>query len=100
FAPSSTPVAADGRYRPTGYMEKVSEQLEAAGKVLSKNQVEKAVSGKAEHVRRALDLLIAEGYVREVPNAVQGRYPGFESIKPYREADDPDAKRSGEEDPF
>jgi hypothetical protein len=54
---------ADGVWRPTGLMEKVSRFLEGnAG--ASKKAIEDVVTGKRDHVRTALAVLINDGHVR------------------------------------
>lgn len=59
---------ADGQFRPTGYMEKVSRYVEA-NPGLSKKQLEQAKLGAAEHVRTAVDRLVEEGYLSILPGA-------------------------------
>lgn len=70
LAVAEQPTAADGRFRPTGYMERVSRVLEQAGEPLSFNKIREGVAGKREHVRSAVDALVAEGWVtsRDGPN--------------------------------
>jgi hypothetical protein len=71
--------------RPTWYMEKVSTYLEGMTIPASRNQTEKAVGGKSNYVRKAMDILTDEGYVREEDGAKGGRY--LVSMKPYRQDD-------------
>jgi AAA domain len=52
----------DGAWRPTGYMEKVSRYLERVQEPQSRNQIEKGVPGKAEHIRIAIDRLLSEEF--------------------------------------
>lgn len=50
-------------FRPTVYMEKVSRLLEQLGAPASKNRIERQVEGKAPHIRKAVDVLVEEGYI-------------------------------------
>jgi hypothetical protein len=78
-------VAADGRFRPTGYMERVSMKLELHDDVVSQQWVEQNVVGKGEVIRAALEALAEEGFItREKGN--QGYR--IESVRPFGEADD------------
>lgn len=83
-------------------MEKVSATLAAHGKPVSKAWLEHKDRklGKAEHVRRALELLVSEGFVREVPNAIKGQYVGFEHAKAYVEDNDEEAGERPQAGPF
>ena len=56
--------AGDG-WRPTILMEKVSGYLVLAGDEVSRNDVERNVTGKAQYLREAMDALVADGYVAE-----------------------------------
>ncbi len=47
-------------------MERVSQFLELQTEPVSRNVVESNVKGKAEYVRTAIDVLVAEGFVNEV----------------------------------
>jgi hypothetical protein len=76
---------AGDRFRPTGYMERVSVLLEREVEARSKNWIEQNATGKADHIRSALDVLVDEGFVLREDTA-RGHY--FTSIRPYREADD------------
>jgi KaiC/GvpD/RAD55 family RecA-like ATPase len=74
-------------FRPTGLMEKVSRYLElVAEPPVSRNQVEKDVSGKGEYIRLALDILVSEGFVGEIEGPKRARL--VSSIEAYREAFD------------
>ncbi len=65
LAPDET-IGADGSFRPTGLMEKVSRHLELfAGEPLSQKQIEENVQGKATFVRAAVDALVREGFASE-----------------------------------
>jgi hypothetical protein len=52
-------------FRPTFLMERVSRWLEEQRDEVSRNEVEKSVTGRADFVRMALDELIRDGYVVE-----------------------------------
>jgi hypothetical protein len=79
----------DGGFKPTRYMQQVSEFLEHAddgtGKPPSRNVVEKGVGGRQEFVRKAIDHLAQEGYLDESQDGNARRY---RFVKPYREGDD------------
>jgi hypothetical protein len=68
---------ADGKFRPTTLMEKVSRFLEQAMTPASKAAVERGVTGKATHIRQAIDCLVEDGHVVSTPS-------GFESVSKYR----------------
>jgi hypothetical protein len=57
----------DKPFRPTVLMERVSKTLEAAAAPLSLRAVRGQTTGKAEMVAVALELLVAEGYVKTEP---------------------------------
>jgi putative DNA primase/helicase len=87
------PPAGSG-FRPTVYMERVSRHCEDMGErglAQSKAAIEKAVSGKAEYIRKAVDALVAESYLQMTPGRVIAGTPtaSYVSTKPYREAADP-----------
>ena len=71
-------------WRPTVLMERVSTWLEGQADAVSRNEVEKNVTGEARYVRTALDALIADGYVEETAGTRRSR--PVRSIKPYRES--------------
>ncbi len=73
------------RFRPTVYMERISHALEGGSQARSKRWIEENVSGKNEHKRTALEVLVDEGYVSR-EDTTRGHF--FESVRPYREADD------------
>ena len=77
------------RLRPTHLMEEVSKTLEAASMPLSKNAVEKAIKGKAEWVRVAIQCLIDEKFVG-IENGARNSL-NLKSLRQYREADDANA---------
>jgi hypothetical protein len=56
---------AEGEFRPTHLMEKVSRQLEVHSEPQSRNQIESAKLGKTAYVRVAIDRLVEEGYATE-----------------------------------
>lgn len=69
------PHEKDENFRPTIYMDRVAQAITKHGSIPSKNSLEKAVSGRAETVRSALEYLILDGYV--TPRAP------YTLIKPY-----------------
>ena len=73
--------AGDG-FRPTFLMERVSERLEAQVERKSQRWIEENVTGKGTVIRKALEVLVDEGYVGHEA----GR--GYLSVRPYREADE------------
>lgn len=75
-----------GAWRPTGYMERVSQILEAQGQPLTFNGICERVSGKRTHLRLAVDVLIAEGHLATAP-APRGATL-HTLAKPFREAGD------------
>jgi hypothetical protein len=79
-------VSDEGEWRPTGYMEKVSEYLERFAEPCPRKQVEQDVRGKAEYIRQALDALVNEGYAGETAGERGARLVG--SLRPFREADE------------
>jgi hypothetical protein len=75
------------RFRPTMYMERISVNLESEVEARSKNWIEENVTGKADPIRTALEVLVDEGFVMR-EDTPRGHY--FTSVQPYREADDHD----------
>jgi hypothetical protein len=63
-APDLRPADERGPWRPTFYMQKVSEFLSDFPDGVPKATVEEGVEGKAEHIRKALSILVEEGYVK------------------------------------
>jgi hypothetical protein len=57
----------DQQERPVVFMTRIAEVLAERGEIPSKAQLEKAVTGKAETIRDALDWLILDGYVTPKP---------------------------------
>lgn len=91
--------AADGQPRPTILMEKVSRYLAAhTEEDLSGRQILGDVKGDDKALRRALKVLVAEGYVTRVD---QGQAQYHRLAKPYEQATDPDltGRAEGEENP-
>lgn len=93
-APEAPPRDADGNFRPTVLMEKVSRLLED-GESRSGNQIEKSIRGKAAAIREATRLLIVEGYIEQDPTA---RGFAYRSLGPFREADDHTPEGTHEEE--
>ncbi|MDC5696463.1 AAA family ATPase [Intrasporangium calvum] len=71
-------------FRPTTLMERISDVLE--DEPLGLNAVNRSIRGKAEHVRRALKVLIDEGYVR-VEDGPKGAHI-HHRVRAYRQRDD------------
>lgn len=76
-----------GGFRPTGLMERASCFLEMCHEPPSRTTITDAIGGKAKYARLAVDVLVREGYARTVKTS--GTAHPVESVKPYREADDP-----------
>jgi hypothetical protein len=55
---------AGDTWRPTQLMQRVSEYLAAQGEPVSRNAVEKNVTGQGKYLRQAIDALVADGHVR------------------------------------
>jgi KaiC/GvpD/RAD55 family RecA-like ATPase len=75
---------AAAQWRPTRYMERVSRTVEGSPG-MTRRSIRDTVTGKNEHILAALDVLIAEKYVRENRD---GRYPTHWVDRPFREAED------------
>ncbi|WP_158751350.1 AAA family ATPase [Streptomyces bicolor] len=56
---------AEGLFRPTKIMAKISDLLASHPDGLSKNAIETMIGGKAATVRTALELLVGDGYVSQ-----------------------------------
>lgn len=84
--PSHAPRNADGTFRPTTLMQRVSEFLEHAGAGTSKNGIEAGVQGNRDAIRVALEVLVTEGFADVV---MRGQTLLHYSVKPYRRAEDP-----------
>ena len=79
---------ADGdeqKFRPTGYMEKVSHYVEFDDGC-SQHKIVKAVGGKERYIVQAIQSLVDEGYIRREPGPRNSQL--HRSITPYREAED------------
>lgn len=74
-------------FRPTVYMERVSKYLEAQDEVVSRKTVFSDVEGREEVKRHALQILVAEGFVRDEVGERGARFNS--SIHAYRAANDP-----------
>jgi hypothetical protein len=80
---------AEGAFRPTRLMEKVSRYVEAhvAEEKVPRSAVEEHVSGKRQYVREAMDRLVHEGFLEETAGPRGARL--LTSLRPFREdADD------------
>jgi len=66
-------------------MERVSRHLELLGEPASRTTIEETVTGKVEYLRVAMDVLVREGYVEEIPGARRARL--LVSAQPFREND-------------
>ena len=85
----SPQMTSGSRTRPTHLMEEVSKVLEASTSPLSKNAVEKAIKGKAEWVRIAIQNLIDEKFIG-IENGARNAL-NLKLLRQYREADDSNA---------
>jgi 5S rRNA maturation endonuclease (ribonuclease M5) len=80
-------------WRPTLLMQRVSEHLETQPEPVSRNAVETGVKGKAQYIRKALEILIREGYVSESLAPTSSQTPGrtqtrlVASLRPYRQTE-------------
>jgi hypothetical protein len=79
-------LAADGAFRYTGKMERVSIFIENCADPQGRNTICDAIGGKGQYVRAAIDSLIREGYARAIEGARGAKF--VESLRPYREDDD------------
>jgi hypothetical protein len=73
-------------FRPTALMERASIFIENCTDLPSRRTITDEIGGKGRYARIAVDVLVREGYAR----GAKGQ--GVESIKPYRQADDPHAE--------
>jgi len=87
---------ADGEFRPTGYMEKVSRLLESASEALSVSKIKKELGGKGEWVGVAVERLVDEGFLTSTPGPRNAKL--IASVKPYRAA--AEAGGNAEANPF
>jgi AAA domain len=70
-------------FRPTALMERASIFIENCTDSPTRRTITDEIGGKGRYARIAIDVLVREGYAR----GAKGQ--GVESIKPYRQADDP-----------
>lgn len=75
----------DGGFRPTHLMERISKAIEQTPGLTAK-ALRGAVSGRGTSVDLAIELLVAEGWVRVDPGSRGAKL--HHSERPYREADD------------
>lgn len=89
--PPRTSVTDDGDkgqpFRPTAFMERISQLLEGSEQPLSGRTISEAISGDDKRVRQALALLVAERYV--VQEAGPRNAQLHRSTRPYRQDQDP-----------
>lgn len=78
--------AAAKTFRPTVYMQRVSEFLISAGGPVSGKVLEDAVTGKATLIRQAVALLLADGYIVDSGAGSSHKYG---SLKAYFADQDP-----------
>jgi hypothetical protein len=67
-------------------MEKVSRYLELAGEPRSRNQIEEAVRGKRDYVRKAIDVLLEEEFAVDFPGERGARL--VKLARAFREVDE------------
>ena len=79
-------VSADGKSRPTAYMEKVSRLLETVAEPLSISRIKKEVGGKSEWVGVAVERLADEGFVSSAPGARNAKL--ISGVKVFRAEDE------------
>jgi hypothetical protein len=97
YAVISDSSAASGKFRPTVFMERISEYLARPSTSIpaSKSAIEDGISGDNNAKRVALDIMITEGYVERVTTTTKGgTHDRYKSIKPYKQAEDPEASSS------
>lgn len=81
---ADAPEKKRGAFQPTGYMQRVSKQLEIVGAGRSRNQLVDDVGGNRKHTLSAIVALIEGGYAAADGPTVGG-YPTIRLIKPFRE---------------
>jgi hypothetical protein len=84
--PPTGPKAADGRFRPTVLMEKMSRVLELKPAGCSKNSLRIETPGDNKAKQQGIEILVEEGYFALTLEA--NRTHWLKSVRPYREADD------------
>ena len=80
--------SGQNEFRPTHLMQRVSELIENhPDEEYSKNKAAATVGGSKQSVLTGIDILVREGFL----TTRRGRsgYPTYQSVKPYREAEDP-----------
>ena len=90
LVPPEPSSAGDGDFRPTCLMEKVSRWLEL-NPASSKADIDRAHLGKAEWVRQAASILVAEGNIR---TEHQGQAVLHRVVEPYRESAMPEPEEA------
>jgi hypothetical protein len=73
-------------FRPTHYMERVSDSLDGQD-WRSTTDIRESVGGKRQAVVQALGVLLADGYVETKSGGRRAKL--YKLIKPYQQADDP-----------
>lgn len=87
-SPDLRPASEKPPWRPTGFMQRISEYLETCGDAVSMRAIEAVITGKSQHIRKAAERLIAEGYVTTESGPRNATM--HLSARPYREASDPE----------
>lgn len=88
-----------GQFRPTVLMERVSRLLEESTVGVSQRWIEDNVKGTAAHVRRAIAVLVSEGFVKVEEGG--GRARMHTSRRPFRElAAEPQGPMFDEDEEF
>jgi hypothetical protein len=87
-ASSKTAPTPTSTFRPTFYMEKISQALEDNAVPMSVRMVNRTVKGKDDRKREALDRLVEAGYVTDIGTANKHEY---RLVRPYREGDEDEA---------
>lgn len=93
--PAESATTQPGGWRPTALMEKVSLHMEAAKEPQTGRNVTDGVPGKAAHVRRAVDVLVDEGYMERYSGPRNSQLHRL--VRPYEQATDP---KSDKYDPW
>lgn len=84
--PEAATTTAGETFRPTGYMERVSNALRLAGEPLTFNGITDRVTGKRQVIRTAVDVLIAEGHITTEPGPRSSTLHTL--AKPFHETED------------
>lgn len=83
-------IESDGRpgeFRPTALMERVSEYLDACRGPVSVSEIERCVTGKTTHIRKAVAALVDEGFVGHTIGARNASMHHL--MARYRQTEDP-----------